>query len=159
MASRYAEVPLLCYENPVANKRIWVDVAAREDSLGTSSRDLRSEGKLLMEIVEKQNSILTPRSYQLVAMKLVTPSKEHLEKHYEDLSNKPFYKGLVTCMSPASQIILSFVHWNTPRTKFDRHAKRSHLRNGLARPLRRQDRPRSPRRHQPSGVCSGHHSW
>lgn len=30
-------------------------------------------------------------------MKLVTPSKEHLEKHYEDLSDKPFYKGLVTC--------------------------------------------------------------
>lgn len=30
-------------------------------------------------------------------MKLVTPSKDHLEKHYEDLSDKPFYKGLVTC--------------------------------------------------------------
>jgi nucleoside-diphosphate kinase len=30
-------------------------------------------------------------------MKLVTPSKEHLEKHYEDLSEKPFFKGLVTC--------------------------------------------------------------
>jgi nucleoside-diphosphate kinase len=27
----------------------------------------------------------------------VTPSKEHLEKHYEDLSDKPFFKGLVTC--------------------------------------------------------------
>ncbi len=33
-------------------------------------------------------------------MKLVTPSKEHLEKHYEDLADKPFYKGLVTCMTP-----------------------------------------------------------
>lgn len=36
-------------------------------------------------------------SYKLAAMKLVSPSKEHLEKHYEDLSDKPFYKGLVTC--------------------------------------------------------------
>ena len=27
----------------------------------------------------------------------MTPSKEHLEKHYEDLSDKPFFKGLVTC--------------------------------------------------------------
>lgn len=35
--------------------------------------------------------------YKLAAMKLVTPSKEHLEKHYEDLADKPFYKGLVTC--------------------------------------------------------------
>ena len=39
-------------------------------------------------------------SYKLVAMKLVSPSKEHLEKHYEDLSDKPFYKGLVTCTTP-----------------------------------------------------------
>ena len=30
-------------------------------------------------------------------MKLVSPPKEHIEKHYEDLSDKPFYKGLVTC--------------------------------------------------------------
>lgn len=37
-------------------------------------------------------------SYKLAALKLVTPSKEHLEKHYEDLADKPFYKGLVTCM-------------------------------------------------------------
>lgn len=33
-------------------------------------------------------------------MKLVTPSKEHLEKHYEDLADNPFYKGLVTCTTP-----------------------------------------------------------
>lgn len=35
--------------------------------------------------------------YKLVAMKLVSPSRGHLEKHYEDLAEKPFYKGLVTC--------------------------------------------------------------
>jgi nucleoside-diphosphate kinase len=29
----------------------------------------------------------------------MTASKEHLEKHYEDLSDKPFFKGLVSCMS------------------------------------------------------------
>lgn len=40
---------------------------------------------------------LTSFSYKLVAMKLVSPSKEHLEKHYADLSDKPFFKGLVTC--------------------------------------------------------------
>ena len=37
------------------------------------------------------------RGFKLVAIKLVSPSKEHLEKHYEDLSEKPFFKGLVTC--------------------------------------------------------------
>ena len=33
----------------------------------------------------------------MVAIKMCTPSKEHLEKHYADLSDKPFFKGLVTC--------------------------------------------------------------
>ena len=42
-------------------------------------------------------SIDRQSSYKLVAVKLVSPSKEHLEKHYEDLSDKPFFKGLVTC--------------------------------------------------------------
>lgn len=38
------------------------------------------------------------RGYKLAAIKLVSPPKEHLEKHYEDLADKPFYKGLVTYM-------------------------------------------------------------
>ncbi|KAJ9629405.1 nucleoside diphosphate kinase Ndk1 [Taxawa tesnikishii (nom. ined.)] len=36
--------------------------------------------------------------YKLAAIKLVTPSQEHLEKHYADLSDKPFFKGLITYM-------------------------------------------------------------
>ncbi|KAF7846110.1 hypothetical protein BT93_L5231 [Corymbia citriodora subsp. variegata] len=38
------------------------------------------------------------RGYKLVASKLVSPSKDHLEKHYEDLKDKPFFPGLVTYM-------------------------------------------------------------
>ncbi|RDL38677.1 Nucleoside diphosphate kinase [Venustampulla echinocandica] len=38
------------------------------------------------------------RGFKLVAIKLVTASKEHLEKHYEDLSSKPFFPGLVKYM-------------------------------------------------------------
>ncbi|GAB7360664.1 hypothetical protein MBLNU230_g0543t1 [Neophaeotheca triangularis] len=38
------------------------------------------------------------RGFKLQAIKLVSPSKEHLEKHYADLSNKPFFQGLVTYM-------------------------------------------------------------
>lgn len=47
-------------------------------------------------------------SYKLAAMKLVTPSKEHLEKHYEDLADKPFYKGLVTCTSRSNHQMMIF---------------------------------------------------
>ncbi|EFE40030.1 hypothetical protein TRV_05246 [Trichophyton verrucosum HKI 0517] len=35
-------------------------------------------------------------------MKLVTPSKEHLETHYADLSSKPFFKGLVSFLLGAT---------------------------------------------------------
>ncbi|KIN01587.1 hypothetical protein OIDMADRAFT_18567 [Oidiodendron maius Zn] len=39
------------------------------------------------------------RGYKLAAIKLISPSKEHLEKHYEDLSSKPFFPGLIKYMS------------------------------------------------------------
>lgn len=50
---------------------------------------LSSSGHLLTNIT---------RSYKLVALKLVTPGEEHLQKHYEDLKDKPFFPGLIKCM-------------------------------------------------------------
>ncbi|KUI60290.1 Nucleoside diphosphate kinase [Cytospora mali] len=38
------------------------------------------------------------RGYKLVAIKLVTPPKEHLEAHYADLKEKPFFPGLLSYM-------------------------------------------------------------
>ncbi|KAF2113744.1 nucleoside diphosphate kinase [Lophiotrema nucula] len=38
------------------------------------------------------------RGFKLAAIKLLTPSKEHLEKHYADLSDKPFFPGLIAYM-------------------------------------------------------------
>ncbi|KAH8887368.1 nucleoside diphosphate kinase [Thozetella sp. PMI_491] len=39
------------------------------------------------------------RGFKLVAIKLVTPGKEHLEKHYADLKDKPFFASLVDYMN------------------------------------------------------------
>ncbi|RDA91615.1 hypothetical protein CP533_4651 [Ophiocordyceps camponoti-saundersi (nom. inval.)] len=39
------------------------------------------------------------RGFKLVAMKMTQPSKEHMQKHYEDLSSKPFFNDLVNFMS------------------------------------------------------------
>jgi nucleoside-diphosphate kinase len=39
------------------------------------------------------------KEYQLVATKFMQVNKEHAEKYYTDLANKPFYKGLVEYMS------------------------------------------------------------
>jgi len=39
------------------------------------------------------------RGYKMVASKMCRPSKEHLEKHYEDLAGKGFFNGLIAYMS------------------------------------------------------------
>lgn len=39
------------------------------------------------------------KGYKLVAMKLTKPSKEHMENHYADLSNKKFFPGLIEYMT------------------------------------------------------------
>ncbi|KAJ2976300.1 hypothetical protein NQ176_g5035 [Zarea fungicola] len=38
------------------------------------------------------------RGFKLVAIKLVSPSKDHLESHYADLKGKPFFDGLIQYM-------------------------------------------------------------
>ncbi|KAG5353346.1 Nucleoside diphosphate kinase B [Termitomyces sp. T112] len=39
------------------------------------------------------------RGFKLVALKLVQATEEHLEKHYADLKEKPFFPGLVKYMA------------------------------------------------------------
>ncbi|KAB5595316.1 Nucleoside-diphosphate kinase [Ceratobasidium theobromae] len=39
------------------------------------------------------------RGFKIVALKLVHATKEHLEKHYADLSDKPFFPGLIKYMA------------------------------------------------------------
>lgn len=74
-------------------------------------------------------------------MKLVSPSKEHLEKHYEDLADKPFYKGLVTCTLPYSFDLR--IHMNRILADdCDRHVEWPHLRHGLGGSGGRQDWPK-----------------
>lgn len=38
------------------------------------------------------------RGYKLVAAKVTQPSQEHLEVHYQDLKDKPFFAGLIQYM-------------------------------------------------------------
>ncbi|KAI5799252.1 nucleoside diphosphate kinase [Peziza echinospora] len=38
------------------------------------------------------------RGFKLVAIKLVTPTQEHLETHYADLAGKPFFPSLIKYM-------------------------------------------------------------
>jgi nucleoside diphosphate kinase len=54
--------------------------------------------------------MLTRNSFKLVAIKLVTPGKEHLEKHYDDLSSKPFFAGLVSCTLHCTRVLASITY-------------------------------------------------
>jgi len=45
------------------------------------------------------------KGYKLVALKMVTPTKEHSAKHYDDLKAKPFFKGLVEYMSCGTPVV------------------------------------------------------
>merc|ERR1712223_929639 len=47
---------------------------------------------LIGEVVKRFEN----RGFKLVACKLMTVSKEHMEKHYADLKDKPFFGGLVS---------------------------------------------------------------
>lgn len=39
------------------------------------------------------------KGFHLVAMKLASPGKEHMEKHYVDLKDKKFFPGLIEYMT------------------------------------------------------------
>lgn len=45
------------------------------------------------------------RGYKLVGLKLVTPSKELAEKHYADLSSRPFFPGLVKYITEGTPVV------------------------------------------------------
>ena len=46
------------------------------------------------------------KGYKLAAMKLTSPGKEHMEKHYADLSSKGFFAGLIAYMTSGPVIAM-----------------------------------------------------
>ena len=50
---------------------------------------------LVGEIIKRFES----KGYKMIAMKLTSPSQAHMEKHYEDLSSKGFFAGLISYMT------------------------------------------------------------
>ncbi len=46
-------------------------------------------------LIGKIVSRFETRGFKLVGMKLAQPDKAQFEKHYSDLSNKPFFQGLI----------------------------------------------------------------
>ncbi|KAG6821147.1 Nucleoside diphosphate kinase B [Arthromyces matolae] len=56
------------------------------------------------------------RGFKLVALKLVHATEAHLEKHYEDLKEKPFFPGLVKYMASGPVIATVWEGLNAVKT-------------------------------------------
>ena len=133
----------------------WDTMADKLCQAWTHRRDhspIRAQGVSTITNDLLRKEVLTDNSYKLVAIKLMTASKEHLEKHYADLSDKPFFKGLVSCKQ--LQACLTWVHTSL---HWNRHGQRSSLRNGVGGQGSRQDWPYSPRCYQPTGFAARYH--
>ena len=57
-------------------------------------------------IVNLHVSRFEKRGYKLVALKMQTATKEHLENHYSDLSSKSFFPGLFKYMASGPVIAM-----------------------------------------------------
>lgn len=56
------------------------------------------------------------KGFKLVGMKLAQPGKEHFEKHYADLSTKPFFPGLVNYASSGPVVAMVWEGHNVVKT-------------------------------------------
>merc|ERR1712023_154599 len=56
------------------------------------------------------------KGFKLVAMKMVKPSKEFAEKHYADLSSKPFFPALVEYFSSGPVVAMCWEGLNVIKT-------------------------------------------
>mmetsp|Transcript_18870 Transcript_18870/g.25961 ORF Transcript_18870/g.25961 Transcript_18870/m.25961 type:complete len:149 (-) Transcript_18870:328-774(-) len=57
---------------------------------------------LIGEIIKRFEN----KGYKLVAMKLASPGKAHMEEHYKDLSSKGFFAGLIEYMTSGPVIAM-----------------------------------------------------
>jgi nucleoside-diphosphate kinase len=48
------------------------------------------------------------KGLKLIAMKMLSPSKELLETHYEDLKDKKFFPGLINYMSSGPVVAMVY---------------------------------------------------
>ncbi|TGO13488.1 hypothetical protein BTUL_0069g00550 [Botrytis tulipae] len=98
---------ILKHVNPKTQALLRASAKHREES-ARSNDDTMSTEQTFIAIKPDgvQRGLVGPiisrfeaRGYKLAAIKLTTPGKDHLEKHYADLSDKPFFAGLVTYMN------------------------------------------------------------
>jgi nucleoside-diphosphate kinase len=48
------------------------------------------------------------KGFKLAAMKLVQPSKEHMEEHYVDLKEKKFFPSLIAYMTSGPVVAMAW---------------------------------------------------
>jgi len=102
----HPDPPIFKHLSPKTQGFLRTSAAQREEAARLNDDTMSSEQTFIaIKPDGVQRGLVGPiitrfeaRGYKLVAIKLVHASKEHLEKHYEDLSSKPFFPGLVQYM-------------------------------------------------------------
>ena len=56
------------------------------------------------------------KGFKLVGLRMAQPGKEHFEKHYADLSSKPFFPGLVNYASSGPVVAMVWEGHNVVKT-------------------------------------------
>ncbi|MFH4976776.1 hypothetical protein AB6A40_003485 [Gnathostoma spinigerum] len=80
-----------CPSPPIQSKRM---AESRERTFIAIKPDAVQRG-IVGKVIER----FEQRGYKLVAMKMVRPSRAHLEEHYVELKDKPFFPTLIEYMS------------------------------------------------------------
>ncbi|VDK59307.1 unnamed protein product [Anisakis simplex] len=85
-------------------RKYSADILSDKTSASTMSKNERTfiaikPDAVQRGIIGKVISRFEERGYKLVAMKMVHATKPHLEIHYQELKDKPFFKTLIEYMS------------------------------------------------------------
>merc|ERR1712142_97115 len=91
-------------------RRTW-DIMASERTFIMIKPDGVHRG-IVGEIIKRFEN----KGFKLVAMKFMQASVEHLEKHYADLSKKPFFPGLVKYMASGPVVAMVWEGLNVVKT-------------------------------------------
>merc|ERR1712217_441652 len=92
-------------------KRLVIFVMASERTFIMIKPDGVHRG-IVGEIIKRFEN----KGFKLVAMKFMQASVEHLEKHYADLSKKPFFAGLVKYMASGPVVAMVWEGLNAVKT-------------------------------------------
>jgi len=92
--------------------KLTTKMSAREEQTYIMLKPDGVQRGLLPEVIAR----FSRKGFKLVGLKMMNVSKEHAEKHYADLSHKPFFGSLVSYMCSGPVIAMVWEGLNVVKT-------------------------------------------